>query len=39
VGEGSNPGTLNGNTISFAPGPGPVTLLANHKYLIVLTMQ
>jgi hypothetical protein len=39
VGEGSNPGAISGRTISFAPGPGPVTLLANHTYLIVLTMQ
>jgi hypothetical protein len=37
VGEGSNPGVINGNTISFAPGPGPVKLLANHKYLLVLS--
>lgn len=39
VGEGSNPGTLNGATITFAPGFGPVTLLANHTYLIVLAME
>jgi hypothetical protein len=39
VGEGYNPGTINGNTISFAPGPGPVKLLANHKYLLVLSVQ
>lgn len=39
VGEGSNPGIINGNTISFAPGPGPVKLLANHKYLLVLSVQ
>jgi hypothetical protein len=39
VGEGFTPGTLNGKTISFAPSSGPVTLLANHTYLIVQTMQ
>jgi hypothetical protein len=39
VAEGSNPGIINGWTISFAPGPGPVTLLANHTYLLVLSMQ
>ncbi len=39
VGEGYNPGNINGTTISFSPGLGPVTLLANHSYLTILAMQ
>ena len=39
VAEGSNPGTVNGTTSLFNPGLGPVMLLANHTYLIVLAMQ
>lgn len=39
VAEGYNPGTVSGTTISFGAGFGPVTLLANHTYLIILTAQ
>lgn len=39
IAEGSNPGTLSGTTISFGIGLGPVTLLANHTYLIILTSK
>ena len=39
VAEGYNLGTVSGTTISFGSGLGPVGLLANHTYLIVLMMQ
>ncbi len=39
VASGSDPGTVSGSTVSFPAGRLPVTLRANHTYLMVLTMQ
>ena len=39
VASGSDPGTVNGSVVSFPAGRPPVTLLANHTYLMVLAMQ
>jgi len=39
VGGGYNIGTVQGTMISFGQGLGPVTLLGNHTYLVVLTMR
>jgi hypothetical protein len=39
IGMGSNPGTMNSQSISFGDGIGDVTLEGNHTYLIVLVMK
>jgi hypothetical protein len=36
VASGSDPGTVSGSTVSFPAGRFPVTLRANHTYLMVL---
>ena len=38
MGIGSNPGSMNGTSITFSPGFGPVTLDA-HTYLFLLTVR
>jgi hypothetical protein len=37
-GTGSNPGVVNGTTITFSPGLGPVTLL-DHRFVMTLVMN
>lgn len=39
VAGGSDPGTVNGSTISFPAGRFPVTLEAGHTYLMIVAMQ
>jgi len=39
VASGSDPGTVSGSIVSFPAGRLPVTLVANHTYLMVLVMQ
>jgi len=39
VASGSDPGTVSGSIVTFPASCLPVTLRANHTYLMVLAMQ